>query len=88
MKRKEKEKIANGLQDIALALPQLQDESILETSEEGKGSGKMDLDLSAKPNPPRKQRSGLIGEGKGVPLSEKQRRQILWVPRCYIQLTV
>lgn len=76
LKRKEKEKIASGLQDIAFALPQV-DDNAEESAYEEKDSNDMDTDSIRKPNPSRKQKAGLIGEGKGVPLSEKQRRRVL-----------
>ncbi|EJD03890.1 uncharacterized protein FOMMEDRAFT_27732 [Fomitiporia mediterranea MF3/22] len=74
LKRKAKEELAGGLQDVAFALPQVEGataDSVQETVADStvSDSGRRTLH--------RKQKAGLIGEGKGVPLSEKQRRRVL-----------
>jgi ribosome biogenesis protein SLX9 len=75
LKRKAKEELAGGgLSDIRSAI------AAMESSEEalvGKtlaGPSKIDLPVNRR-NP------GLIGEGKGVPLSQTKRKNALYVPR-------
>ncbi|KAH8120402.1 ribosome biogenesis protein SLX9-domain-containing protein [Phellopilus nigrolimitatus] len=77
LKRKAKEEIANGLQDIALALPSVEDE-LEEMPNETPNPGAMDTDTPKdKPKAKQKRKAGQIGEGKGVPLSKNQRKQVL-----------
>ncbi|THH07621.1 hypothetical protein EW145_g3251 [Phellinidium pouzarii] len=76
LKRKEKEEIAGGFQDVALALSTLEDGLECATAEISDPDA-THIDISDRPKAIQKQTPGRIGEGKGVPLSKKQRKRIL-----------
>ena len=73
LKRKEKEKLVSGMEDVALALPSL-DEDLSQELDRTQA-----IDPSNNPGigPSRRTKPGLIGEGKGIPLSNKQRQKVL-----------
>lgn len=79
LKRKTKEQVGGGLSDIQAAIaaveedaPQLVQASIREAAEaETQGPKATGNEPRVKPNP------GLIGEGKGAPLTKSQRKKAL-----------
>ena len=78
LKRKAKDQLASGLQDVALALPDVEQDTIDDEQIGKEHSHVTQPDSSETPKPPRRKRkAGMIGEGKGVPLSEKQRKRVL-----------
>ena len=77
MKRKAREQIATGMQDVKAALSAVEHDipasvqaSVEPTSIEGPSSDERKL---------QKPRPGQIGEGRGTPLSKAQRKRALWV---------
>lgn len=78
MKRKAKEQIASGLDDIAAALPDIFTGNVvtIASNEDLKESQDSDLKHGASGRQ-RNPQTSLIGEGKGAPLSKHQRKQVL-----------
>ncbi|KAL5518870.1 hypothetical protein ACEPAH_553 [Sanghuangporus vaninii] len=77
LRRKARDQIASGFEDVALALPNVGEDTV-DDSREKKNPDVMQTGFSEAMKPlPRKRKTGMIGEGKGAPLSEKQRRQVL-----------
>lgn len=79
LKRKAREQIASGLDDVAAALPAVITDTAItlgmdEDLEEVSKTGTKQADSKK-----RRPQTGLIGEGKGAPLSKNQRKQVLLV---------
>ncbi|EEB90978.1 hypothetical protein MPER_10741, partial [Moniliophthora perniciosa FA553] len=86
MKRKAREQIANGLDDMQSAIASLDDSKEMLPNSEDVG-GENSKEESEQTSSKIKTRPGQIGEGKGVTLSTQQRKRILqvthfifWVP--------
>lgn len=77
MKRKAKEQIAGGLSDIQAAIEDL-DEGIPDSVRQTIGPTAETADADV-PKPKSSVKSNKIGEGKGVTLSNAQRKRALWV---------
>ena len=76
LKRKAKEELAGGLSDIRSAI------AAVESNEEalaGKALAETSKNDTSKP-PAKTRNVGLIGEGKGAPLSQTKRKNALYVP--------
>lgn len=76
-KKKQKEQLGGGLGDIQAAITALDGDEDDDGRAEQTGQGVVDesVHLKVKPKP------GRIGEGKGVPLKQNQRRRALYVIR-------
>ncbi|TFK41047.1 ribosome biogenesis protein SLX9-domain-containing protein [Crucibulum laeve] len=78
LKRKANEQIAGGLDDIQAVITALDDTAPSQPSDEHAQSDSMTTEgEKAKANP----KIGKIGEGKGVPLSKRQRKRALQLER-------
>ncbi|KAJ6604763.1 ribosome biogenesis protein SLX9-domain-containing protein [Mycena vulgaris] len=73
-KRKAKEQLGSGLDDIQLALAAVEDEEVADAPQEaGMADDEEPQPKQKKPKP----KPGQIGEGKGAPLSKAQRQRAL-----------
>lgn len=98
LKRKAKEQVANGLdeiQDALAAVAQDLDVDILAPSAVSGTAGGDDEDMDAdslvadgisKPKAKKKSKAGLIGEGKNNPLSKSQRKRALQAERLRVPM--
>ena len=79
LKKKAKEQIANGLTDVGLALPDTADDTdvVALVGEASKGRNDMDVEEPYTIRKRKKTKRGIIGEGKGSTLTDKQRMQVL-----------
>jgi ribosome biogenesis protein SLX9 len=77
VKRKAREEIAGGVADMQLALTALDDTIpvAVRMSKSTEDETALPAELEAPPKP--RARPGQIGEGKGVPLTQKQRKRAL-----------
>ncbi|KAI0830642.1 ribosome biogenesis protein SLX9-domain-containing protein [Trametes gibbosa] len=87
LKRKAKEQVAGGMDDITAAIFAVEDaiptavqNTIAADAQEPAGTDEPRTQARTKPQP------GQIGEGKGVPLSKNQRKRALQVERMRIPL--
>ena len=77
LKRKAREQIASGLDDVVAALPPIiANAEVTLASSEGKTNSS---DAKGAHSNKRQAQNGLIGEGKGAPLSKNQRKNVLYV---------
>lgn len=76
LKRKAKEQIVSGLDDVVAALPPIIAKSEITLASSMEKSNSSDV-KSGHGNNKRQPQIGLIGEGKGAPLSKNQRKQVL-----------
>ena len=80
MKRKAREQVAGGMQDIQNAIAAVEDD--IPTAVQNTIAAEADADVpnadSSHPKPA-KPKAGQIGEGKGAPLSKNQRKRALCV---------
>lgn len=71
--RKQREQLGGGLGSIEAVISALEEEEISPTSEAQSNAA------TSQQRPRAKARAGVIGEGKGVPLTKAQRRHVLCV---------
>ncbi|KAI0734572.1 ribosome biogenesis protein SLX9-domain-containing protein [Fomitopsis betulina] len=82
LKRKAKEQVAGGLSDMQAAIEELDDEmppAVVQSS------AKEDEEQTSKPSKARAT-PGVIGEGKGAPLSKNQRKRALQLEKARIPM--
>jgi hypothetical protein len=78
-KRRAKEQIAGGLDDMQLALAAVEDETADAEAQDSMPAATDDSAPIAQPKKKAKPKPGQIGEGKGAPLSRSQRQRALYV---------
>ncbi|KAJ7293691.1 ribosome biogenesis protein SLX9-domain-containing protein [Mycena rebaudengoi] len=76
-KRRAKEQIAGGLDDMQLALAAVEDEAADAEAQDSMPAATDDSAPIAQPKKKAKPKPGQIGEGKGAPLSRSQRQRAL-----------
>ncbi|KAI0639733.1 ribosome biogenesis protein SLX9-domain-containing protein [Trametes polyzona] len=89
LKRKEREQVAGGMNDIKAAISAVEDaipEAVQNTIAADTEDAPEEQQQQQQPKSKAKPKPGLIGEGKGAPLSKNQRKRALQVERTRIPL--